>query len=46
MLKEKKFKEEIVDLAKAISKECQEVVKSATSTAEACRDKTMKDVRL
>ena len=46
MLKEKRFKEDIVDLAKNINKESQEVMGIATSTAEACTDRIMKNVRL
>ena len=42
--KERRFKEEIVDLAKSIIKETQEVVRISTSTAEACTDRTMKSV--
>ena len=42
--KERKFKEDIVDLAKRINKESQEVEKIAKSTAEVCMDKTMKRV--
>ena len=45
VLKERRFKEEIVDLAKGINRESQEVVRIATSTAEACTDRTMKHVR-
>ena len=44
VLKERRFKEDIVDLAKSINKESQEVVRIARSTAEACTDKTMKKV--
>ena len=46
VLKERRFKEEIVDLAKSINKESQDVVRIATSIAEACTDRTMKHVRL
>ena len=42
--KERNFKGEIVDLAKSINKESQEVEKIAKSTAEVCTDKTMKHV--
>ena len=45
VLKERRFKDEIVDLAKSINKESQEVVRIATSTAEACTDRRMKTVR-
>ena len=46
VLKEKRFKEEITDLAKSIDIESQEVVRIATSIAEACTDRIMKQVRL
>ena len=46
VLREKRFKEEIIDLAKNINTESQEVVRIARSTAEACTDRTMKQVRL
>ena len=46
VLKEKRFKEEITDLAKSIDIESQEVVRIATSVAEACTDRIMKQVRL
>ena len=44
VLKEKRFKEEITDLAKSINRESQEMVRIARSTAEACTDRTMKQV--
>ena len=44
VLKERRFKEDIVDLAKSINKESQEVMRVAKSTAEACTDKIMKNV--
>ena len=44
VLKERGFKEDIVDLAKSISKESQEVMRVAKSIAEACTDKIMKNV--
>ena len=44
VLKERRFKEDIVDLAKSISKESQEVARIARSTAEACTDRIMKNV--
>ena len=44
VLKERRFKEDIVDLAKSINKESQEVVRIARSTAEACTDRIMKNV--
>ena len=44
VLKERRFKEDIVDLAKSISKESQEVARVAGSIAEACTDKIMKHV--
>ena len=44
VLKERRFKEDIVSLAKSISKEGQEVVRIARSTAEACTDRIMKNV--
>ena len=42
--KERGFKDDIVDLAKSINKESQEVARIAGRTAEACTDKTMKNV--
>ena len=42
--KERGFKDDIVDLAKSINKESQEVARIAGKTAEACTDKTMKNV--
>ena len=44
MLKKGALKEDIVDLAKSINKESQEVVRIATSAAEACTDREMKNV--
>ena len=44
VLKKRAFKEDIVDLAKSINKESQEVVRIATSAAEACTDREMKNV--
>ena len=44
MLKEEKFKEDIVGLAKSINKESQEVVRIAESAGKACTDKRMKNV--
>ena len=44
VLKERRFKEEIVDLAKSISKESQGVTRIAGRTAEACTDRIMKNV--
>ena len=44
VLKERGIKEDIVDLAKSINKESQEVARIAGKTAEACTDKTMKNV--
>ena len=44
VLKERRFKEDIVALAKSINKESQEVARIAGKTAEACTDKTMKNV--
>ena len=44
VLKERRFKEDIVDLAKSINKESQEVMRIARSTAEACTDRIMKNV--
>ena len=44
VLKERSVKEDIVALAKSINKESQEVVRIAGRTAEACTDKTMKNV--
>ena len=46
VLKERGIKEDIVDLAKSISKESQEVARIAGKTAKACTDKTMKNVRI
>ena len=42
--KESGFKDDIVALAKSINKESQEVGRIAGRTAEACTDKTMKNV--
>ena len=44
VLKERRFKEDIVDLAKSINKESQEVTRIAGRTAEACTDRIMKNV--
>ena len=44
VLKERGFKEDIVDLAKSINKESQEVIRIAGSITEACTDKIMKNV--
>ena len=44
VLKERRFKEDIVDLAKSINKESQQVARIARSTAEACTDERMKNV--
>ena len=44
VLKERRFKEDIVDLAKSINKESQEVARIAKSVAEACTDRIMKIV--
>ena len=44
VLKERGFKDDIVDLAKCINKESREVVRTAKSTAEACTDRIMKNV--
>ena len=44
VLKERRFKEDIVDLAKSINKESLEVVRIAKSAAEACTDRIMKQV--
>ena len=44
ILKEREFKEDIVDLAKRINKESQEVMRIAGSIAEACTDKIMRTV--
>ena len=41
-----RFKEDIVDLAQRICIECQEVVRIATSAAEACMDKIMEKVSI
>ena len=38
------LKKDILDLAKSINKESQEIVRVATSTAEACTDRIMKQV--
>ena len=44
VLKERRFKEDIVDLAKSINKESQKVTRIAGRTAEACTDRIMKNV--
>ena len=44
VFKERRFKEDIVDLAKSISKESQGVTRIAGRTAEACTDRIMKNV--
>ena len=44
VLKERRVKDDIVSLAKSINKESQEVARIAGKTAEACTDKTMKNV--
>ena len=44
ILKERRFKEDIVSLANNINKESQEVVRIARRTAEACTDGRMKNV--
>ena len=44
IVKEKQFKEDIVDLAKSINKESQGVMKIATKVAEVCTDKILKKV--
>ena len=44
VLKERRFKADIVDLAKSISQESQELVRIATSVAEVCTDRIMKNV--
>ena len=46
VLKERRFKEDIVALAKSINKESKGVVRVAKSTAEACTDKIMKNVSI
>ena len=46
VLKEWRFKEDIVDLARNINKESQEVLRIAASVAEECTDKTMKTVAI
>ena len=46
VLKERRFKADIVDLAKRINEESQKVEKIATSTAEVCTDEIMKQVSL
>ena len=38
------FKEDIIDLARSINKESQEVVTIAALTAEACTDRIMRNV--
>ena len=45
VLKERRFKEDIVSLANNINKESQEVARIARRTAEACTDGRMKNVR-
>ena len=44
VLKDRRFKDDIVSLANSINKESQEVARIAGKTAEACTDKTMKNV--
>ena len=44
VLKERRFKEDIVDLAKSINKESQEVVRIATNVAGECTDSIMTKV--
>ena len=44
LLKQRRFKEDIVDLARNINKESQEVVKTATNIAGECTDSIMKKV--
>ena len=46
VLKERRFKEDIVDLAKSINKESQEVVRIATNVAGECTDSTMTKVSI
>ena len=44
VLKKRRVKDDIVDLAKSINKESQEVTRIAGRTAEACTDRIMKNV--
>ena len=44
LLKERRFKEDIVDLAKGINKESQEVVRISTNVAGECTDSIMTKV--